>query len=162
GGVSVRSHRTPNSGEVGHDAGEDIEQGRPAGPIAGAAARFRGRHYAWSSAPVAAITSDFRAAVDPSDLLARFRSAFGGDSRFPRDHQRQADRAVLLKNADALVRAKVRLAVGEEQLAFVYADVGATDSALRWQGLAGIRCGHGVDLLGGWRNVTYHFSPGNG
>jgi hypothetical protein len=44
----------------------------------------------------------------------------------------------------------------------VYADMGARDSALKWQGLAGIRGGHGVDLLGGWRHITYRFSPGTG
>jgi hypothetical protein len=39
--------------------------------------------------------------------------------------------------------------------------MGAADSALKWQGLAGIRS-HGLDVLCGWRHVTYHFSPGRG
>jgi hypothetical protein len=54
------------------------------------------------------------------------------------------------------------LALGSEQRAFVYADMGASDSALKWQGLAGIHAREDVDLVGGWRHVTYHFSPGNG
>jgi hypothetical protein len=74
----------------------------------------------------------------------------------------QGDAAVLLGNSDALVRTKVRVPVGRKWLGFVYADMGATDSELRWQGLAGLRSGHGFDLLGGWRHVTYHFSPGMG
>ena len=46
--------------------------------------------------------------------------------------------------------------------AFVYADVGASNSAVRWQGLAGIHGGHGIDLVGGWRRVTYNYAPGSG
>jgi hypothetical protein len=69
---------------------------------------------------------------------------------------------VLLRNSDAFVRAKVRLSLGKKWLGFVYADMGAVDSALRWQGMAGVSGGHGVDFLGGWRHVTYHFSPGTG
>jgi hypothetical protein len=40
--------------------------------------------------------------------------------------------------------------------------MGAADSALRWQGLAGVRSARGVDLLGGWRHVPCRFSPGRG
>ena len=90
--------------------------------------------------------------MSPSDILTRLQHAFGTDPR----HE------VLVRNADALLRANMRLSLGEEWLGFVYADMGAVDSALRWQGLAGIRTGHGVDLIGGWRHVTYHFTPGRG
>jgi hypothetical protein len=72
------------------------------------------------------------------------------------------DLVVLLRNSDALVRATVRMNLGREWLGFVYADMGATDSAVRWQGLAGIHGGRGLDVLGGWRRVTYRFSPGAG
>jgi hypothetical protein len=103
-------------------------------------------------------------AVDASlsDLLARHHYPGGGGVGLSSDHARQDEREVLLTNSDALVGAKIQLTLGEERLAFLYADMGAADSALRWQGLAGIRGAHGVDVLGGWRRVTYHFSPGRG
>lgn len=69
---------------------------------------------------------------------------------------------VLLSNADAIVGARLWLSPGSARPAFVYADVGATNSALRWQGLAGIHGGRGIDLVGGWRRVTYHYAPGSG
>jgi hypothetical protein len=69
---------------------------------------------------------------------------------------------VLLRNADAVVGARLWLRPGSGSSAFVYADVGATNSAVRWQGLAGIHGGHGIDLVGGWRRVTYHYAPGAG
>lgn len=69
---------------------------------------------------------------------------------------------VLLRNADAVVGARLWLTPGSASSAFVYADVGATNSAVKWQGLAGIHRGHGIDLVGGWRRVTYHYAPGFG
>jgi hypothetical protein len=113
-----------------------------------------------------------RATVDPVHIsfdggaahpvvLARLHHAFG-DLALASDRATQGEPEVLLRNSDAFVRAKVRLTLGKNWLGFVYADVGAADSALRWQGLAGIRSGHGVELLGGWRHITYHFSPGMG
>jgi hypothetical protein len=78
------------------------------------------------------------------------------------DRASQPGTGVLLRNSDALVRAKVRLPLGREWVGYVYADLGAVDSSFRWQGMAGIRASHGVDLIGGWRRVTYHFSPGMG
>jgi hypothetical protein len=74
----------------------------------------------------------------------------------------QRDLEVLLRNSDALVRATVRMNLGREWLGFVYADMGATGSAVRWQGLAGVHGARGLDVLGGWRRVTYRFSPGAG
>jgi hypothetical protein len=97
-----------------------------------------------------------------SDLITRLHSAFGSDPGLSSDATLQAEREVWVRNSDAFVRAKVRLTLGKEWRGFVYADMGAADSALRWQGLAGIRAGHGVELLGGWRHVTYHFSSGMG
>lgn len=85
-----------------------------------------------------------------------------GDLALSSDRATQGEPDVPLKNSDAFVRAKIRLTLGKNWLGFVYADVGAADSALKWQGLAGIRSGHGVDLFGGWRQITYHFSPGMG
>jgi hypothetical protein len=93
-----------------------------------------------------------------SDLRSRLHYAFGSDPGLSSERARQGE----LRNADAFVRATLPLTLGKEWLGFVYADMGAADSALRWQGLAGIHGGHGVDLLGGWRHVTYHFSPGIG
>jgi hypothetical protein len=95
-------------------------------------------------------------------VLARLNKAFGIDLAPSSDRAKQSDSEVLLRNADAFVRAKVRLTLGQKWHSFVYADMGAADSALRWQGMAGISGGHGIDLLGGWRHVTYHFSPGMG
>lgn len=69
---------------------------------------------------------------------------------------------VLLRNADAIVGGRLWLTRGSAAPAFVYADLGATNSALRWQGLAGVHGSHGVDLVGGWRRVTYHYTPGLG
>jgi len=97
-----------------------------------------------------------------SELLARLHSAFGRALVASGEAVLRTDRAVLFGNADAFVRTKMPLALGEQQRAFVYADMGATDSALKWQGLAGIHAREDVDLVGGWRHVTYHFSPGNG
>ena len=135
---------------------------QPAGLTAGATVRIR--EQAAEYRPIAGSAPGLRAAVDASlsDLLARLHSAFGGDLGFSSDRLRQDERGVLLTNSNAFVRAKVRLTLGKEWLGFLYADMGATDSALRWQGLVGIRGGHGVDLLGGWRHVTYHFKPGTG
>ena len=97
-----------------------------------------------------------------SDLLARLHYAFGSDVGLSSDRARQEESEVLLKNSNAFVRAKIRVTLGRECRGFVYVDVGAADSALRWQGLVGIRGGHGVDVLGGWRHVTYHFNAGSG
>jgi hypothetical protein len=98
----------------------------------------------------------------PSDLLTRLHYAFASDLGLLTDRTRQAEREVLLRNSDALVRGNIRLTLGTRWPVFMYADIGAADSALKWQGLAGIRSGHGLDLLAGWRHVTYHFSPGTG
>jgi hypothetical protein len=65
-----------------------------------------------------------------------------------------------LRNSDAVIRTKLRLTPGKEQFVFVYADMGARDNALKWQALAGLRGGHGVDLLGGWRHVSYGDNAG--
>jgi hypothetical protein len=106
----------------------------------------------------------FSAAADASlsDLMVRLHYAFGSDPRLSSNRAQPDEREILLKNSDAFVRTKVRLTVGKEWHGFLYADMGASDSALKWQSVAGIRAGHGVDLLGGWRHVTYHFSPGMG
>lgn len=97
-----------------------------------------------------------------SDLLARLHYAFGSDVGLSSNRARQQESEVLLKNSNAFVRAKIRVPLGTKCRGFVYVDVGAVDSALRWQGLVGIRGGHGVDVLGGWRHVTYHFNTGSG
>src|SRR6516225_9127092 len=108
----------------------------------------------------------------PQALAAQYRSLAGTpgiDARLdePLSHflarlPEQRDLQLLLRNSDALVRATVRMNLGREWLGFVYADMGATDSAVRWQGLAGVHGGRGLDVLGGWRRVTYRFSPGAG
>jgi hypothetical protein len=95
-------------------------------------------------------------------VLARLHQAFGSDPGLSSGRASPADPEVALRNADALIRAKAGLTFGKKWLGFVYADMGAVDSALRWQGLAGIRGGKGFDVFGGWRRVTYHFNPGMG
>jgi hypothetical protein len=105
---------------------------------------------------------DARLDTPLSQFLVRLPGAFGNELGLAPDHARQRDLEVLLRNSDALVRATVRMNLGREWLGFVYADMGATDSTVRWQGLAGIHGGSGLDVLGGWRRVTYHFSPGGG
>ena len=136
----------------------DGEASQSAGPTATVAVRIRTLALQYGLAAGSAPRS---APSDASavELLARLRCAFGSE---PGNTNRQGEREVLLRNSDAFVRANVRMNLGNKWLGFVYADVGASDSALKWQGLAGIRSGHGVDLFGGWRRVTYHFSPGNG
>lgn len=125
--------------------------------------------------PIALRTVNFNGIRRPADeralavdktvqtaVLARLHHSFASDLDLSSDRVSQGDPAVLLRNSDALVRTKVRLTLGRKWLGFVYVDMGAVDSELRWQGLAGIRGGNGFDLLGGWRHVTYHFSPGMG
>jgi hypothetical protein len=170
--LCASAHITPAAGAEFADAlpagavSSDREAAQPAGLSAGATAPVRGQARALvaQSRPVAGSAPGLSASVDASlsDLLARLHYAFGSDLGLSSDRARQGDREVLVRNSDAFVRAKVRLTLGKEWLGFVYADIGAADSALKWQGLAGVPCGHGVVLLGGWRHVTYHFSPGQG
>ena len=109
-------------------------------------------HTRWSAAALAVLLCAgahvTRAADDVSDLPARFRYVFD-------DHARE----VFLRNSQPLIRAKLRMNPGREWL-FVYADMGGGNSPVRWQGLVGIRVGQDAHLLGGWRRVTYDFSPG--
>jgi len=93
------------------------------------------------------------------DLRPSFRYAFGSDPLLASDRARETQREVFLRNSDPLLRAKLRVTQDREWL-FVYADMGAVDSPLRWQGMVGIRVGKDVRLLGGWRRITYYFSPG--
>jgi len=155
----IRRH-TDELARISFDGGPQ-SAGLPAGAI-----RIRGetrtlaaqyRSLVWSASGASAPVD-----ASSSDLLARLHHAFGSDLGLSSDRTHQGEREVLLRNSDALIRARVRLTLGKEQLGFVYADMGARDSALKWQGLAGIRGGHGVDLLGGWRHVTYRFSPSIG
>jgi hypothetical protein len=171
-GAFVPAQRTANFDQIRHATDDpahvsfDGEAVQPAGLTAGATARVDGwaRALVAQTRPVTGSAPGLSAPVDASlsDLLARLHYAFGSDLGLSSDRARQGEREVLVRNSDALVRAKVRLTLGKEWPGFVYADIGAADSALKWQGLAGIPCGHGVDLLGGWRHVTYHFSPGQG
>jgi len=114
--------------------------------------------------PLAESASPPGAPIDASasDLLARLHYAFSRDPGVSSDRGYQDDGEVSLKNSDAFIRTKVQLAQSREWRGFVYADIGATDSEVRWQGLAGVHGRLGVDLLGGWRHVTYRFSPGRG
>jgi len=97
-----------------------------------------------------------------ADLPVRLHHAFGTHLAILSEAALQGDREVLLRNSDAFVRAAIPVTLGTERRGFVYVDMGAADSALKWQGLAGIHGGRDVDLVGGWRHVTYHFSPGRG
>jgi hypothetical protein len=97
-----------------------------------------------------------------SELLVRLHYAFSSDAGVSNDRAYQNDGEVLLKNSDAFIRTRVQLTQSKEWGGFVYADIGATDSEVRWQGLAGVHGRFGIDLLGGWRHITYHFSPGRG
>lgn len=170
-GAFVPAQRTTNFDQIRHGTDDpahfsfDGEAAQPAGLTAGATARVDGwaRALLAQTRPVTGSAPGLSAPVDASlsDLLARLHYAFGSDFGLSSDRARQGEREVLVRNSDALVRAKVRLTLGK-WLGFAYADIGAADSALKWQGLAGIPCGHGLDLLGGWRHVTYHFSPGQG
>ena len=99
--------------------------------------------------------------VQPA-ILATLHYASSSDPGPSIDRVSPGNPEVLPRNSNALVRTKVRMALGRNWLGFLYVDLGAGDSALRWQGLVGIQGGHGFDLLGGWRRVTYRFSPGMG
>lgn len=103
----------------------------------------------------------FSAAVDASLLgpLSQLDSVLDRDLQLSSNRMRQDESEVLLRNSDSLVRAKLRMNLGRDWL-FLYGDVGSWDSALKWQGLVGIRVGHGANLFGGWRHVTYYLSPG--
>jgi len=168
GDASLPALRTVNLAEFGRHSDDPahVALDGEIGLTAGATARVSGQARALAAQyrPVAGSAPGGGAPVDASlsDLLARLHYAFGSDLRLWSDRARQLEREVLLRNPDALVRAKARVTLGKEWLGFVYADMGAADSALRWQGLVGIRVGHGVDLLGGWRHINYYFSPGRG
>lgn len=127
-------------------------------------ARGGGAVPAWQTDGFAGSAPGLGARVDahPSEVVARLHYAFARDLGLSSDRARQDEDELVLRNSDAFLQAKVRLTLSKEWRGFVYADIGAADSALRWQSLAGIHAGLGVDLLGGWRHVTYHFSPGRG
>jgi hypothetical protein len=171
-GASVPAQPTANFDEIRRCTGDpalvsfDGEAAQPAGLTAGATGcvRWRGRGLAAQYSPFAGSAPGPTASVaEPlSDLLTRFHYAFDSDRGLSSDRARQDEHQVLSRNSDAVVRAKVRLTLGKEWFGFVYADLGAADSALRWQALAGVRGGHGVEVLGGWRRVTYYFIPGRG
>jgi len=154
--------RTDGSVRVSFDAQEVQPAGLAAGTTASAHGQDRVRASQYHSIERPAPGLNAPVDTSPSDLLARLHYAFVGAIAPSNELSRQGESDVLLRNSDAFARAKVRLTFGKEWPAFVYADLGAVDSTLRWQGLAGIHGGHGVDLLGGWRHVTYHFSPGRG
>jgi len=142
-------------------AGADVDAWPAGTPLSGYFREARGGASV-PAQPIVNFAEIRRAEVVPRAALARLNNAFGGDIGFSSDRAKQSDSEVLLRNSDAFVRAKVRLTLGRRWRGYVYADMGAADSALRWQGMAGISGGHGVDLLGGWRHVTYRFSPGMG
>ena len=148
-------------------AGVDSRDVLPVNLTAGGAllahvqSRALGAQYPSVAAPASALNAA-TAAVFPSDHLVRLRYSFGSDPGLPSDRARPIAGDDLLKNSDAALRADVRLTLVNEWRGFVYADIGAADSEVRWQGLAGLHHRLGVDLLGGWRHVTYHFSPGRG
>jgi hypothetical protein len=91
--------------------------------------------------------------------LTRPDYLFRGDLRLASGRAPQNESEVPLRNSAPVLRARVRVPLGQERL-FVYADMGAADSPLRYQGLLGIRVGQDAHLLGGWRRITYYFSPG--
>ena len=93
-----------------------------------------------------------------SDPVTRVDCVCLSDLQLSNDRARGNERELLLRNLDSSVRAKLRLTLGKEWL-FVYGDMGPAGSALRYQGLVGIRLGRGANLLGGWRRVTYYYSP---
>jgi len=120
--------------------------------------------------PLYGLTPQYRPAGPPAAFsvpvgaslfgpLARPDHVFGRDLRLSSGRAPQNESEVLLRNSAPLLRARVRMPLGRERL-FVYADMGAADSPLRYQGLLGIRVGQDAHLLGGWRRITYYFSPG--
>lgn len=166
GGASVPAQRLANLDQIARtdDATRVSFGSKTTRLTAGAPARVTVQALALAARYPAGSTLALGAPVDatPSDLLTRLHYAFASDLGLSTDRARQAEREVLLRNSDALIRGNIRLTLGTRWPVFMYADIGAADSALKWQGLAGIRSGHGLDLLAGWRHVTYHFSPGTG
>src|SRR5262245_56731430 len=65
-------------------------------------------------------------------------SSFSASARYHRLAGVRGSDDVLLRNADAIVGARLWLTPGSASRAFVYAEVGATNSTVKWQGLAGI------------------------
>jgi hypothetical protein len=136
--------------------------GRASTTLAALALQFLAApHPAAADTPAARPESASAAAAVSPAVAARLRHAFGTDGA-ARAEGTPADWAEVLSNGDAFVRANLPLSVSNHWRSFVYADLGAADSELRWQGLAGMHHRLGVDLLAGWRHVTYHFSPGRG
>jgi hypothetical protein len=169
GGASVTTQQIANLDQIRHridDAARVSFDGEASRLTAGAPAYvpLQAPAFAAQYPSVAGSTLRLSAPADAtlSDLLTRLHRAFGGDLGLSSDRARQGEREVLLRNSDALLRGNIRLTLGKSWPVFMYADIGAADSSLKWQGLAGIRSGHGLDLLGGWRHVTYHFTPGRG
>jgi hypothetical protein len=170
GGALLPAQRTANFDEIAGRIDDsapvsfDGNAAQRAVLTAGMSARVRGqvRPLAPQYRPVGESASGLSGPVDTSlsNLPARFHYVFGSNVPFASDREREREREVLLRSSDPMVRAKVRVPLGKEWL-FAYADMGAADSALRWQGLVGIRISQDAHLLGGWRHITYYFSPGN-
>jgi hypothetical protein len=168
-GASVLALRTVNLDQIGHRSHDAVHLSFD-DEATSLTIRATARVPVQALALAAQYPSDARstfglsAPVDAplSDRLARLHHAFSGDLGLSSDDPRQGGRELPLRNSDALVRANIRLTLGKGWPVFVYADMGAANSVLKWQGLAGIRSGDGLDLLGGWRHVTYHFSPSGG
>jgi hypothetical protein len=152
----IRGH----AGDIGYVlAGGEARQ--PIGLSTGSTAGVAALPPQYQYRPAGGSASSFSGPSDTSqpDPPARFHHDFGSGFLSGGDGARGDRREVLLRDSGALVRAKLRLTLGKEWL-FVYGDMGPADSTLGWQGLVGIRIGHGANLVGGWRHVTYYFSPG--
>ena len=158
--LCAAAYSTPAT--IGVDAGD----GSAANLLSGAAAPTRVQwhlldaQYHPGTAP--ASTPNAADAAFASDRRVKLRYGVGSDHGLATDRPHPIEGDELVRNSDAILRADVRLTLVNEWRGFVYADIGATDSEVRWQGLAGLHHRLGVDLLGGWRHVTYHFSPGRG
>ncbi len=76
---------------------------------------------------------------------------------------RSGARSVDMRNWDAIIGAKGRATFGERRQWFLpyYLDVGAGDSKLTWQAMAGVGYTFGWgDLVGVWRYVDYQMKSG--
>ena len=105
---------------------------------------------------------DLVAGVRLLDIETSLRWTLAGNIGSIALPDRAGDRATRLKNWDGIVGAKGRIALGDGPwFSPWYVDIGAGDSELTRQAMAGVGYGFGWgDLVLAWRYVGYRFKPG--
>jgi hypothetical protein len=108
-------------------------------------------------------TLDLLAGARLLDIESRLAWTITGDVDSVPVLDRAGDRRTQLQNVDAILGCKGRIRFGERQSWFVpyYLDLGAGESDLTWQAMAGIGYSLGWgDVLAAWRYLDYDMVPG--